>query len=70
MDLITEKIKDLPPSARKVVEDVIDLMLQNKRSPMRKKPKLDWVGALKGVDEPLTSVELQHEISKWRTEED
>lgn len=36
----------------------------------KKKPTFKWAGALAHLKDKYTSVELQHQISKWRTEED
>lgn len=67
MSKLEEKIRSLPPEAQRAIEDLVDLLShQQKRIP--RKLKLDWVGAAKELDQDKDSVELQHEISRWRAE--
>lgn len=70
MQTITEKINNLPIPAQQVVEELVNLLSHQYPPTQRKKPKLKWAGALKDLRDKYTSVELQHEISKWRTEEE
>lgn len=66
---LEEIIKKLPPEALQEVEDFASFLLEKKHPQKRQKPTFNWVGALENINEPLSSVELQHEVSKWRTEE-
>ena len=58
---ILDKAKRLSPKSRKIVEMYIDTLLQEESLIKRKKkkPKLNWVGALSHLKDQYTSVELQ-----------
>jgi hypothetical protein len=68
MKPLEQKIKDLPPDLQREVEDFVDFILDRRSPRPRGKPTFDWAGALKDLRDQYTSVELQHEISKMRTE--
>ena len=70
MRSLEEKIKSLPIDLRKEVEDFIDFLIERKMKKGVKKPMFTWEGALKELKDQYNSVELQHEISKWRIRED
>ncbi|MBI2339526.1 MAG: DUF2281 domain-containing protein [Deltaproteobacteria bacterium] len=69
---LEEIMKELPPEAQKEAWDFVDFLSQRyaPKPRIKKKPAFKWAGALKELGEKYTSVELQHEISKWRAEED
>jgi hypothetical protein len=52
---IGEMVKELPLEFQHEVEDFV---------------KFDWEGALEDLRDQYTSVELQHQISEWRAEEE
>ena len=62
--------RELPPELQAEVVDFARFLLNTKakRHPHRapQKPTFRWAGALKDMRQPPTSVELQHEISRWR----
>ena len=66
---IVNKIKKLPPEARKEVQDFVDFIAQ-RSDILQKKGKLsfNWAGGLKELRDQYTSVELQHKASEWRSE--
>jgi len=66
---LQQMLDELPSEERHKVEDFAEFLWERHHPKVRKKPRFGWVGALKGIEEPLTSVELQHEISRWRTKE-
>ncbi|MCK4576652.1 DUF2281 domain-containing protein [candidate division WOR-3 bacterium] len=66
MPTLKEYVDKLPPDLQKEVKDFVDFLLERYRKKPRSKPKFDWAGALKDLRDQYTSVELQHEISKWR----
>jgi hypothetical protein len=70
MESIEEKIKQLTPESQKEIMDFVDFLLQKGEKRPKRKPKLDWAGALKEFRDKYTSVELQHKISKWRLEDE
>ncbi|HFE63258.1 hypothetical protein B1H10_03185 [candidate division KSB1 bacterium 4484_188] len=69
METLAEKIKQLPPELQDEVEDFVEFLItKRKRKPYRK-PHFNWIGVLRELRDQYTSVELQHKISEWRTEE-
>jgi hypothetical protein len=67
---LEDKIKELPPDLRQEVEDFVQFLIEKRIVKPRRPLKLDWRGALEDMKDEYTSVELQHKISEWRTEED
>lgn len=63
---IQEKIKQLPPDLQREVADFVEFLLAKRETEPRKQPSFGWAGALEGLREKYTSVELQHQIAKWR----
>jgi hypothetical protein len=63
---VEEKIRMLPPDLREEAIHYIDELLERKKIPRKKKFRLGWAGGLSHIDKKVTSVELQHEASKWR----
>jgi mRNA-degrading endonuclease RelE of RelBE toxin-antitoxin system len=66
MKTIEEKINKLPPEDRKEVEDFVEFLLKNRKKRAKGKPAFKWAGILRDLRDKYTSVELQHEISRWR----
>jgi hypothetical protein len=67
---LEDKIKELPPDLRQEVEDFVQFLMEKRVRKPRRPLKLDWRGALEDMKDEYTSVELQHKISDWRTEDD
>ncbi|MDX6404873.1 MAG: hypothetical protein QOH70_2328 [Blastocatellia bacterium] len=65
---IEEIINELPPKQQSEVRDFVEFLLAKQRSSPRMKPRFDWAGALRDMRDEYTSVELQHEITGWRSE--
>ena len=65
---IDEMVKQLAPGQQAEVRDFVEFLLAKQRSIPRRKPQFDWAGALREMRDDYTSVELQHEIARWRTE--
>lgn len=63
MDRLQELIERLPQELRKEVERYIAELLDRADMSDGKRLKLGWVGALKDIDDPRSSVEIQHAIS-------
>lgn len=63
-------IKELSPVQQREVVDFIDFLLEKSRKKTRHAPTFSWAGALEGMRNQYTSVELQHEISAWRSGEE
>lgn len=68
---LAEQVGYLPPQAQKEVRDFVDFLSQRYTSKPRTKKKLvfKWAGALAHLKDQYTSVELQHQISKWMAKE-
>lgn len=66
MRSVEEKIRMLPPDLREEAIHYIDELVKRKKKPRKKKFRLNWAGGLSHIDKSVTSVELQHEASKWR----
>ena len=71
MKNLAEQVDHLPPQAQKEVWDFVDFLSQRYIPKLRPKKKLTfkWAGALAHLKDQYTSVELQHQISKWMAEE-
>ena len=63
---VEEKIRMLPPDLREEAIHFIEELTKRKKQPRKKKFRLGWAGGLSHIDKSITSVELQHEASKWR----
>ncbi len=65
-ETLKEFIEDLPPDLQQEVKDFIEFLLEKRAKKTRGKPKFDWAGAFEDLGNQYTSVELQHNIAKWR----
>jgi len=65
---IDEMVKKLAPGQQAEVRDFVEFLQQQQRSNPPKKPSFDWAGALKDMRDEYTSVDLQHEIARIRSE--
>jgi len=63
---LVEIIEKLPPELQEEVRDFAQFLLERRAKKPKGKPKFEWAGALKELRDRYTSVDLQHEISKWR----
>lgn len=61
-------IDELPPEARREVEDFVEFLYAKYTRQATGKPfRFDWEGALAHLRERYTSVQLQHEtLEHWR----
>ena len=65
---IDEMVNELAPGEQAEVRDFVEFLLTRQRSSPRRKPQFDWAGALREMRDDYTSVDLQHEIARWRSE--
>lgn len=63
---LEERIRELPPELVQEVDDFVELLRNKHREHVSRPPTLEWAGAIKELRDRYTSVELQHELSKWR----
>ncbi len=68
MQTLEELVKQLPPELHQEVQDFVEFLLQKHIQGPRAKPNFEWAGALKDLRQTYTSVELQHRIQEWRTD--
>jgi hypothetical protein len=65
---LQEMVKELPPERQDEVREFVQRLLTRERGEKNGTPKLAWAGALKDLRDRFTSVELQHQIARWRIE--
>lgn len=65
---IDELVRKLPPEQQAEVRDFVEFLIAKQQSRPRHKPQFDWAGALKDLRGEYTSVDLQHEITRMRSE--
>lgn len=68
MDDALELVKTLPPELQQEVKDFIDFLNERYKKRIPKMPSFKWAGTMKSSQEKISSVELQHQISKSRIE--
>ena len=66
MPMLKELIDQLSPELQKEVIDFAEFLQDKREKKHQKKPQFKWAGAFKDLRDQYTSIELQHEISKWR----
>jgi hypothetical protein len=66
MSTLKELIEWLPPELQEEVQDFVEFLLEKQARKAKRKPELNWAGALKDLGERYGSVELQHKIAEWR----
>lgn len=62
---LEEVIKKLPPEFQDEVIEFVELLLKRRKENSSRKPHFKWAGALAELKGKYTSVELQHKISEW-----
>lgn len=62
MDRLQEQTERLPPELRNEAEQFIAETLDRAGQSPGKKLNLRWAGALKDIDDPRSTVEIQHAI--------
>jgi len=70
MQTLVELIEQLPPDMQQEVRHFAEFLLEKHRRTPKGALRLDWAGALRDLRDQYTSVELQHEIVKWRIAEE
>ena len=67
MEMLENKIKNLPPDIYREVTDFINFLIEKrKKNISKKKLGLNWAGALKEYRDKFTSLELQKKTLEWR----
>lgn len=70
MQSLDDMVRRLSPERRKEVMDFVQFLLTKASSKSRPKMSCDWAGRLEDMRKEFTSVELQHQASRWRTEDE
>jgi uncharacterized protein DUF2281 len=65
---LDELMKELSPEHQRELRDFAEFLLARHRGRRRGKPRFEWAGALSDLRGRYNSVELQHQISRWRIE--
>jgi len=65
---LEEMVKDLAPTDQNEVREFVERLLAKGSSEAHGQPKFAWAGALRDLRDRYTSVELQHQIARWRIE--
>jgi hypothetical protein len=65
---LEEIVKYLAPADQDEVREFAERLLAKGRSEAHGAPKFAWAGALRDLRDRYTSVELQHQIARWRVE--
>lgn len=63
-----ELFRQLPPDKQNEVRSYIEFLIHQQENRSRRQPKFDWAGALEDLREQYSSVDLQHQITSWRSE--
>jgi len=66
MKSIEERIKNLPPTLKKEVEEFVNSLLKKRRKRSGKKLRQNWADTLKDYRDQYTSLELQKKALEWR----
>jgi hypothetical protein len=64
----TEMAREVPSKYRAQLRDYVESLLARRSVEQSGKPQFAWAGALEGLREQYTSVELQHRVSRWRSD--
>lgn len=63
-----ELFRQLPPESQREVRDFIEFLIAKQESRSRRQPQFDWAGALEEMRDQYSSVDLQHQITNWRSD--
>jgi hypothetical protein len=67
---LVELLDELSHDEQVEVRNLVESLLSRRRARPHHTPKFDWAGALEDMREHWTSVDLQHEIGRLRSEKD
>lgn len=65
---LEELTRELPEELKREVQDFVEFLIE-KKMPQRRKPTFSWWGAAEHLREKYTSVDLQHKITEWWSED-
>ena len=70
MKTLEEMVREVPSEYRAQLRDYVESLLARRSTEQPGKPQFAWAGALEGLRDQYTSVELQHRVARWRTDGD
>ena len=65
---LEEMVREVPSEYRAQLRSYVQSLLARRAIERPGKPQFTWAGALEGLRDQYTSVELQHRIARWRTD--
>jgi hypothetical protein len=65
---LEEMVREVPSEYRTQLRSYVQSLLARRAIGRPGKPQFTWAGALEGLRDQYTSVELQHRIARWRTD--
>jgi hypothetical protein len=67
MQKLEEMVEHLPPDIYRQVQEYAEFLIAKRAKELPIKPEFNWAGALKDMSAHYSSVELQHQITEWRS---
>jgi hypothetical protein len=67
---LVELLDELSRDEQIEVRNLVESLLSRRRARPPRTPRFDWAGALEDMREHYTSVDLQHEIGRLRSEKE
>ncbi len=65
---LEQLVRELPPDIAAEVRDYVETLLSKRESRAGRALRQDWAGALRDYRQQHTSVELQHQSLRWRSD--
>jgi hypothetical protein len=65
---LEEMVREVPSEYRAQLRSYVQSLLARRAIERPGKPQFTWAGALEGLRDQYTSVDLQHRIARWRTD--
>ena len=65
---LEDMVREVPSECRAQLRDYARSLPARRSTAQPGKPQFAWAGALEGLRDRYTSVELQHRIARWRTD--
>ena len=70
MKTIEEMFRKLSPDLQQEIVDFVQSLMEKRTRKSKGVLKLDWRGALKDIRDHYTSVELQHRMIDWWSDDE
>jgi hypothetical protein len=63
---LEDMVREVPPEYREQLRSYVQSLMARRSLEQPGKPQFTWAGALEGMRNQYTSVDLQHRIASWR----